>query len=315
MVAPDGRIMEIPVHILHGVFHDFLIPGVILIALGVLNAFAFIFVLRRARVDWFMGGLGLGGFIVWFVVEIIIVQELHWLHLMWGLPVLFGWLALIPLIVYRNPTKMTHKVLLACGILSSLWYIAINIYVPLKYQGYVLSSLTVSELSAIGSPTRLIWVLLVLLYPLLFGAFGWGILRSPASNRALRIVGVLILAYSAFNLYWPPMHMRGAQPTLTDTLHIVWASVTVLLMVTMMAIGAAALGKRFRVYTILSIISNLTFGVLTSLEAPNIPTNGATPWIGVWERINIAVFMVWVVVLAVALLRKERGMVPDKSTE
>ena len=28
-----------------------------------------------------------------------------------------------------------------------------------------------------------------------------------------------------------------------------------------------------------------------------------TPWIGVWERINIGVFLLWIVVLATALLR------------
>jgi hypothetical protein len=31
--------------------------------------------------------------------------------------------------------------------------------------------------------------------------------------------------------------------------------------------------------------------------------NLPTPWMGVWERIGIGVFMVWVVVLATALLR------------
>jgi hypothetical protein len=31
--------------------------------------------------------------------------------------------------------------------------------------------------------------------------------------------------------------------------------------------------------------------------------NLPTTWIGLWERINIGVFMVWVIVLAMALLR------------
>jgi hypothetical protein len=33
--------------------------------------------------------------------------------------------------------------------------------------------------------------------------------------------------------------------------------------------------------------------------------NEPTPWIGVWERINIGVYMLWVVVLAIALLRDQ----------
>ena len=47
----------------------------------------------------------------------------------------------------------------------------------------------------------------------------------------------------------------------------------------------------------------LTFGGLTFLEAPRLEANLPTPWIGLWERINISVFLLWIVVLAVRLLR------------
>lgn len=303
IIAPDGRLMQMPTDIMHGVFHDFFIPGIILLTLGLLNGLAFLSVVRRSPTDWWMAALALGGFVGWFIAEIIILQELHWLHLMWGLPVLVGWLALIPLIALRNATVQVHRALLACGILSVVWYVAINIYVPLQYPGYSMSSLTVSELSAINAPTRLLWVLLVLFYPLLFAAFGWGVLQAAKNNRPLRIVGALIIAYCAFNLYWPPMHMRGMETSITDTLHIVWAAVTVLLMIVMMGFGAAAFGARFRFYTILSIVFLAAFGLLTSADAPNIPVNGPTPLIGIWERINIGIFMAWVSVLVVVLLQ------------
>lgn len=204
-----------------------------------------------------------------------------------------------------GPKSRLQTVLLISGILSSLWYIAINIYVPSQYEGYSMMSHTVSELSAIGAPTRKLWILLVLVYPVLFAAFGVGVLLV-ARDRAMRAVGFLILFYCAFNLYWPPMHQRGLDATLTDVLHITWASVTVLLMIIMMGFGATALGMPFRVYTIASIGLHVLFGVLTFLEAPNIPVNGPTPLIGVWERINIAIFMLWVAVLAVVLLRTAR---------
>ena len=45
------------------------------------------------------------------------------------------------------------------------------------------------------------------------------------------------------------------------------------------------------------------FGALTIPDAPNIQANLPTPWVGVWERINIGVFLLWVVVLALMLLR------------
>jgi hypothetical protein len=42
---------------------------------------------------------------------------------------------------------------------------------------------------------------------------------------------------------------------------------------------------------------------LTGLDASRLEANLPTPWMGVWERINIYAYMLWVVVLATALLR------------
>lgn len=47
IAAPDGRLMDMPVNILHGVFIDFLIPGFILSGMGILTTLAFIAVLSR----------------------------------------------------------------------------------------------------------------------------------------------------------------------------------------------------------------------------------------------------------------------------
>lgn len=226
---------------------------------------------------------------------------------LWGCRML-GSIAAIPLIVRRNNLARMYKGLLFCGILSSIWYILINCYVPLQDEAYSVATLTVSELSAIGDPTRILWVLLVLAYPLLFSAFGWGVMMTAEGKRALRTVGGLILAYSIFNLFWPPMHMRGNEPTLTDTLHIVWAIITNIFMWSFMVLGAIALDKRFRIYTIVSIILHLVFGYRTFLEAPNIAKNGPTPMIGIWERVNILIFMLWVIVFALVLLKRNKEL-------
>jgi hypothetical protein len=42
---------------------------------------------------------------------------------------------------------------------------------------------------------------------------------------------------------------------------------------------------------------------LTFWDAPRLQADLPTPWIGLWERINISVFLAWVVVLATVLLR------------
>jgi hypothetical protein len=107
------------------------------------------------------------------------------------------------------------------------------------------------------------------------------------------------------SLYWPPMHLRGAGFTLTDTMHIIWTIVTVLLMMLAIGFGAAAFGKRFCLYSIATMVILVVFGALTGMDGPRIAANLPTPWVGVWERIGIAAFMLWVVVLAMILLRDQ----------
>jgi uncharacterized protein DUF998 len=199
--------------------------------------------------------------------------------------------------------------LLTCGILAPLLYIAMNVVIPMQWVGYSVASQTISELSAIGAPTRGLWVPFGFLYSALVAAFGCGIWVTARRSRALRVAGALVVFQGVFGLFWPPMHLRGGPLTLTDTLHIVWTAVTLLLMLVVMGFAAAALGKRFRLYTIATVAIWLVFGTLTSVDAPRLAANLATPYMGLWERINAGAYMLWVIVLAVALIqdRSPRG--------
>jgi hypothetical protein len=106
------------------------------------------------------------------------------------------------------------------------------------------------------------------------------------------------------------MHQREAlaagAKSLTDTLHLVMAMVTVILMLLAMGFGAIAFGKQFRLYSIATILMLLLFGALTTLDAPKVEANLPTSMAGVWERINIGVFLTWVIVLAFILLQKAK---------
>jgi hypothetical protein len=201
-----------------------------------------------------------------------------------------------------------RKILLLCGILSSLLYTAMNVFVAMQWPGYNSASQTVSELSAIGAPTRNLWVSLAWPYTLLVASFGWGVWSSARGNRPLRATGGLLMAYGLIGLFWPPMHLRevlaAGGGTLTDTMHLVFTLVTVLLMLAAMGFGAAAFGLSFRVYSIATIVTLALCGALTSLDMSRVQANLPTPLIGVWERINIGVFLLWIVVLATTLLRR-----------
>lgn len=201
------------------------------------------------------------------------------------------------------------KALLICGILSSLLYAAMNIFIPLLWEGYSFTSQTISELSAVDAPTRPVWVPLGIIYALLAAAFGWGVWKSAIGNRPLRIVGILLLSNGIISIFWPPMHQRevlaAGGGTMTDTLHIAFSMVTVLIFMLSIGFGAAAFGKRFGLYSIVTILVLTGFGTLTGLDAPRLQANLPTPWVGVWERIMIGIYMLWVVVLAIKLLREK----------
>jgi hypothetical protein len=200
-----------------------------------------------------------------------------------------------------------RRPLLSCGILAALLYVSMTLFVGRLWEGYSVVSRVPSELSAIGAPTRLLWMSLGAVYGILMVAFGWIVWKSAPPNRALRVVGALLVAHTVFGQFWPPMHQRAVLAagggTLTDTLHLVWAAITGLFFMLMVGVGAAALGKRFRVYSIVTIVIVLACGAVTGTYASRVQADLPTPWVGVWERISIATFMGWIAVLATALLR------------
>ena len=70
--------------------------------------------------------------------------------------------------------------------------------------------------------------------------------------------------------------------------------------------GTIAFGKWFRIYSIITILILLLFGILTAVDAPRVQANLPTPMAGIWERINIGVFLLWVSVLSLVLLRTKK---------
>lgn len=219
-----------------------------------------------------------------------------------------------------GPTRsgVVQRVLLVCGILSSLLYGAMITLI--RYQGYNPISQVASELTAIGAPTRPLWMVLGPVYDLLVVAFGVGVWMSAGGKRALRVVGGLFVAFGALGgIAWPfaAMHQRevlaAGGGTWSDTLHVILGVMTVLFMLVAIGFGAAAFGKPFRLYSIVTILILFVFGALTGLDSPRLQANLPTPWIGLWERINIMGFLLWVAVLAVAVIRARGAAAIDRT--
>jgi hypothetical protein len=212
-----------------------------------------------------------------------------------------------PLAAPDARSEAWRKLSLACGILFSLLFAAMIWLI--RYEGYSPLSQAPSELTAIGAPTRALWSQLGAIDTLLEIAFALGLWKWAGEVRPLRIAGGLLLAHASLALLWPfaAMHPRevlaAGGGTWNDTLHVVLGGVTVFFMFLTIGFGGAAFGPRFRMYSMVTIAVLLGFGALTFLEAPRLQANLPTPWIGLWERINISVFLLWVVVLAVILWR------------
>lgn len=205
---------------------------------------------------------------------------------------------------------MARKVLLVCGVLSSLLYVGTDLLGGMRYPGYSFTSQAVSELAAIGSPVKPLVGPLFITYDLLLIAFGLGVWRSASQNRVLRFSAGLLVALGVIGsvaLPFAPMHQREVVATgggtLTDTMHIILSGLTVLSILLAVGFAATALGKRFRLYSIATILILLVFGALTGFESSRLAANLPTPWLGVYERLIVYGYLLWVVVLAIALWR------------
>jgi hypothetical protein len=209
---------------------------------------------------------------------------------------------------------MLRKILLGCGIVSSVLYIVTDVLGTLRYPGYSYADQTFSELTAQGAPTRPLMVALNgIPYGVLVAAFAGGVWASAGPKRAARITGAMLLGYAAFGVAGGlvfPMRPREAlaagEGTLRNTMHIPATAVMSLFIVLAMGFGATLLGKRFRYYSYGTIAILLVFGVLASLQAGQMAANEPTPWMGIEERINIYATMLWVAALAIGLLRAQK---------
>jgi CubicO group peptidase (beta-lactamase class C family) len=202
-----------------------------------------------------------------------------------------------------------RQVLLACGVLSSLLYVATDVLGGMRYGGYSFTSQAISELMAVGAPSEAFVDPLFITYGVLALAFGVAVMREGARrNRALLITGGLLIAYAAIGFTGPTlfeMHPRGAGSLGSDAPHIAITGVLVLLNLLAIGFAAFALGNRFRVYSFATLLILIVFGALSAPYGARLAAGQPTPGFGIVERILIYSSLAWVAVLAIALLRRQ----------
>jgi hypothetical protein len=200
------------------------------------------------------------------------------------------------------------KALVVCGVLYSLSFVASDLLAGLLYGGYDPVDQTISELSARGAPTRPLLATLGPVWSGLLIAFGIGVLRAAKGNRPLRVTGGLLIAHGIVSVqwFWFPMTARDdiiiGSMRWNDFGHLALVAWSGLFALAEIGFGAAAFKSRFRVYSIFTVVTALVFGALTSTQTANLVDGESTPLMGVYERVSIGAWLLWIAVLSVVLL-------------
>lgn len=198
-----------------------------------------------------------------------------------------------------------RKVLLICGIFAALLYVGTDLVAGILYPGYSFTDQAVSELFAIGAPTSRIVVPFFTLSSLLLLAFAFGVRLSSAYSRPRRFMAVMILA-SAVNALalWDlfPMHMRGAAPDFSDTMHLI-LSVNPFVLLSLL-FSVAGFRGWFRFYSVGAILMILVPAVFAFQYASELEANQPTPGLGLSERVAQYGYQLWQVTLVIVLLRE-----------
>jgi len=192
-----------------------------------------------------------------------------------------------------------QKLLLDCGPLSALAYIGWHELAALQWEGYSRISNAISELHFTGTPTKSLldpwqgWVDSALL-----AAFGIGIWLSAQGSRSLRVIGAVMIVPAAMIPLW----MIFGEASIAA--HLALVGVGILCWLVAMGFGAAAVGKRFRIYSLVSLGLVVGFFALGFSYVPEASAGQPTPLLGLFERIGFSAYFLWLTVLAVALWRR-----------
>jgi uncharacterized protein DUF998 len=207
--------------------------------------------------------------------------------------------------------ERVRTILLACGPLSALSYVGWReLAVALRWEGYSRIANAISELQLGGSPTKSFldpwegWV-----YSGLVAAFGVGVWLSAEGKWSLRVVAIAMI----MPLVMAPLWAVFGEASLAAHVGLVLVGIGTWLVA--MGFAAAALGKRFRNYTLVTLAVVVAFNGLALSYVADVDAGRPTPFIGLDERAAFAAYFVWQSVLAVILWHTGRTRARTATTQ
>lgn len=115
-----------------------------------------------------------------------------------------------------------------------------DLVAALAYPGYSRLDQTVSEPSALSAPPRPFLISMLFVSTALMVAFGIGVWQSAFGSRALRVCGVLVVAFGITGVLWLPFPMSdradmvgATSMSANDVGHLVLSGLTAVLIVSL----------------------------------------------------------------------------------
>ncbi len=194
--------------------------------------------------------------------------------------------------------------LLWCGVAASLIYVAAVLWGGAVTPGYDPFGQPISALTESGSSGMGAVIALLVLYNLLLGAFALGVwMRLRAKGPVFWLVAAALGDIALFGLLMLvfPMDKMGTPMTAGGLTHLVVAgftSVWTMLAIGLMAWGWRRLGRPDRARVDLALLG----GVALSGISAALGTGLGWPVAGLFERLTIGLFLVWVALTATRLV-------------
>jgi len=197
-------------------------------------------------------------------------------------------------------SSFAQKLLVSCGIISSLLYLGTDWLAGRLLKGYSFTAQSISELSAAGSPTRSLVVSLTFVAGLLLIAFGIGVWKVTGQTLLPRIVSGLLIGNVLVGLiaiiFFPT---RFGERPIFGSIGVVLMFFSVLFFILGMVVGAMAFSGWFRVLSIAIPSTYILLAILRFATVTTSSTGEVVSLIGAQERTMSYSFLFWVMALAI----------------
>ena len=207
--------------------------------------------------------------------------------------------------ILANPSETLQRTLFLCGVLSPLLRVTTDIVAGKLWKDYNFASRSISDLSAVGAPTRSLVIPLEIASLVLSILFAIGVWLLARDNLLLRITAAMLFGSGVFSLIGQffPVHLAESITTSANKTNTIIIGISVALLVLAMVFGAAAFRGCFRIFSIGMFVVFLVEDIWATWGKPFTLGGERGPLVGVQERTMLWGYLLWMAVLAVKLLR------------